>query len=486
MDIYQSITERTGGDIYIGVVGPVRTGKSTFISKFMDALVLPNISDTNVKIRATDEMPQSGSGKLIMTMQPRFVPSDAVELNFGENAKARVRLVDCVGYLVNGAVGHLDGVTPRLVQTPWSSEPIPFSKAAEIGTNKVITEHSTIGVMVTTDGSVADIERENYVEAEERVVSELKQINKPFIIVLNSANPKNPETMVLAKTLEEKYGTKVVCKNIQNMGRVDFEEVLKSVLFEFPVKNTYFTLPEWMKSLPEENQIINRILDVIKNTDFVKMSDYKSGENMFLEDSEIEGAKVENINLSNGDLTFGVKVKPALFYKTISEITGAEIVNDFDLMNFVEDSSIAKNKYEKLESALKSVEDTGYGVVLPTVEELELDEPEIVKRAGNSGVKLKAHASSLHIMKVDVETEVTPAVGGVELKNALTKEGAVDEDTKLSIWNSNMFGKSLQDLALDGIVSKVQTFPEEAQIKVRRTLSKITNEGKGGIICILL
>ncbi len=486
MDIYQSITERTGGDIYIGVVGPVRTGKSTFISKFMDALVLPNINDQNVKIRATDEMPQSGSGKLIMTMQPRFVPSDAVELNFGENAKARVRLVDCVGYLVNGAIGHLDGDTPRLVQTPWSSEPIPFSRAAEIGTNKVITEHSTIGILVTTDGSVADIERDNYVEAEERVVNELKQINKPFIIVLNSANPENQETTILAKTLEEKYQTKVICKNIQNMAKADFEEILQSVLFEFPVKNTYFTLPDWMKSLPEENQIINRILEVIKNTDFVKMSDYKSGETMFSEDAEIEGVKVENINLSNGNLSFGVNVTPTLFYKTISEITGAEIGNDFDLLNFVEDSSIAKNKYEKLESALKSVEDTGYGVVLPTAEELELDEPEVVKRAGNSGVKLKAHASSLHIMKVDVETEVMPAVGGVELQNALTKEGVVDEDTKLSIWNSNMFGKSLQDLALDGIVSKVQTFPEEAQIKMRRTLSKITNEGKGGIICILL
>lgn len=486
MDIYQSITERTGGDIYIGVVGPVRTGKSTFISRFMDALVLPNIKDQNVKIRATDEMPQSGSGKLIMTMQPRFVPSDAVELSFGEKAKARVRLVDCVGYLVKGAVGHSDGDTPRLVQTPWSAEPIPFARASEIGTNKVITEHSTIGVLVTTDGSVADIERENYIEAEERVVGELKQLNKPFVIVLNSANPEKEETKNLAKELEEKYSTRVILKNVQNMAKVDFEEVLKSVLYEFPVKNTNFALPEWMRSLPETNQIINRILDVIKKTDFTKMSDFKKSEEMFVEDAEIEKVKVQNINLSNGDLNFAIDVSSLLFYKTISEITGVEIANDYDLMSFVEDSSVAKVKYEKLANALQSVEETGYGVVLPTADELKLDEPEIVKRAGNSGVKLKAHASSLHIMKVDVETEVTPAVGGVGFSEPLALDGEVTDETKLAIWNTNMFGKSLSELALDGIVTKVQTFPEEAQIKMRRTLSKITNEGKGGIICILL
>lgn len=486
MDIYQSITERTGGDIYIGVVGPVRTGKSTFISRFMDTLVLPNIKDQNVKIRATDEMPQSGSGKLIMTMQPRFVPSDAVELSFGEKAKARVRLVDCVGYLVKGAVGHSDGDTPRLVQTPWSAEPIPFARASEIGTNKVITEHSTIGVLVTTDGSVADIERENYIEAEERVVVELKQLNKPFVIVLNSANPEKEETKNLAKELEEKYSTRVILKNVQNMAKVDFEEVLKSVLYEFPVKNTNFALPEWMRSLPETNQIINRILDVIKKTDFTKMSDFKKSEEMFVEDAEIEKVKVQNINLSNGDLNFAIDVSSLLFYKTISEITGVEIANDYDLMSFVEDSSVAKVKYEKLANALQSVEETGYGVVLPTADELKLDEPEIVKRAGNSGVKLKAHASSLHIMKVDVETEVTPAVGGVGFSEPLALDGEVTDETKLAIWNTNMFGKSLSELALDGIVTKVQTFPEEAQIKMRRTLSKITNEGKGGIICILL
>lgn len=486
MDIYQSITERTGGDIYIGVVGPVRTGKSTFISRFMDALVLPNIKDQNVKIRATDEMPQSGSGKLIMTMQPRFVPSDAVELSFGEKAKARVRLVDCVGYLVKGAVGHSDGDTPRLVQTPWSAEPIPFARASEIGTNKVITEHSTIGVLVTTDGSIADIERENYIEAEERIVVELKQLNKPFVIVLNSANPEKEETKNLAKELEEKYSTRVILKNVQNMAKVDFEEVLKSVLYEFPVKNTNFALPEWMRSLPETNQIINRILDVIKKTDFTKMSDFKKSEEMFVEDAEIEKVKVQNINLSNGDLNFAIDVSNLLFYKTISEITGVEIANDYDLMSFVEDSSVAKVKYEKLANALQSVEETGYGVVLPTADELKLDEPEIVKRAGNSGVKLKAHASSLHIMKVDVETEVTPAVGGVGFSEPLALDGEVTDETKLAIWNTNMFGKSLSELALDGIVTKVQTFPEEAQIKMRRTLSKITNEGKGGIICILL
>lgn len=486
MDIYQSITERTGGDIYIGVVGPVRTGKSTFISKFMDSLVLPNIKDGNIRTRAEDEMPQSGSGKMIMTMQPRFVPSDAVELNFGENAKARVRLIDCVGYLIDGAVGHTDGETPRLVQTPWDSEPIPFAKAAEIGTNKVITEHSTIGILVTTDGSITEIPRENYIEAEERVVKELKQINKPFIIVLNSANPENAETIELKNKLQEKYGTMVVAFNIQNMTKADFEKVLESVLLEFPVKNVQFRLPEWMRNLPEENQIIAKIMEEIRKTNFEKMADYASASRMFENDTDLLTPVVDSLDLSCGDVNFGIKASESLFYKTLSDISNVTINNDVDLISFIEEASVARNKYFKLEEALRSVDETGYGVVVPTADELELDEPEVVKRSGNSGIKLKARASSLHIMKVDVETEVMPAVGGVALTKTINSTDELDEETKQSIWNTSMFGKSLSELALDGILTKIQNFPEEAQVKMRRTLSKITNENKGGIICILL
>ena len=486
MNIYQSILERTGGDIYVGVVGPVRTGKSTFISRFMDALVLPNIADQNVRIRAEDEMPQSGSGKLIMTMQPRFVPSDAVELNFGENATARVRLVDCVGYLINGAVGHEDGNVPRLVKTPWSDEEIPFARAAEIGTNKVITEHSTIGVLVTTDGSITDIDRENYVDAEERVVRELKQINKPFIIILNTIDPTSADALNLGRELENKYGTTVVVQNVQNMTRPDFEKILEAVLLEFPVKNINFKIPEWMRNLPEENQIISRIMETISKTDFIKMADYRLADTLFADDNDILAPRVDKLDLSKGEISFEINASSSLFYKTLSEISNTAINNDFDLLAFIEDASIAKSKYSKLADALKGVEETGYGVVIPSVDDLELDEPEMIKRLGNSGVKLKARASSLHIMKVDVETEVMPAVGGIGIAESIANGQSIDEETKKAIWNTNMFGKSLSELALDGIITKIQTFPEEAQIKMRRTLSKITNEGRGGIICILL
>lgn len=486
MDIYQSITERTGGDIYIGVVGPVRTGKSTFISKFMESLVLPNIKDNNIRNRAEDEMPQSGSGKMIMTMQPRFVPSDAIELNFGDNAKARVRLVDCVGYLVDGAIGHADGTTPRLVQTPWDTEPIPFAKASEIGTHKVITEHSTIGIVVTTDGSITDIPRENYISAEERVIKELKQINKPFVILLNSANPESSETQELKNKLQEKYGNLVLSTNVQNMTKADFEKVLESVLLEFPVKNIQFKLPEWMRILPEENAIISKIMEEVKKTNFEKMADYVKANEMMKESDDLLCPTVESINLSCGNIDFEINATANLFYKTLSEITNTTIANDYDLISFVEDASVAKMKYSKLEDALSSVESTGYGVVVPSADELTLDEPELVKRSGNSGIKLKAHASSLHIMKVDVETEVVPAIGGVALTKNLLAGEINDDEAKQAIWDTSMFGKSLSEIALDGILTKLQNFPEEAQIKMRRTLSKITNENKGGIICILL
>lgn len=486
MNIYESIASRTNGDIYVGVVGPVRTGKSTFISRFMEKLVLPNIKDYNDKRRAEDELPQSGSGKLIMTMQPRFVPNEAVEVSLAGNAQAKVRLIDCVGYLIDEAEGHTDGDNPRLVKTPWFSDPIPFTRAAEIGTHKVIAEHSTIGIVVTTDGTIGDISRKSYIDAEERVVNELKELHKPFVVVLNSTNPTAEETYKLRNAMEEKYGVPVLIEDVNNMTEQDFGKVLEKVLFEFPVNKVNIKLPEWMRSLDLSNEIIAKITGELANLTLSKMTDYTRAFDLFEGSDDIEKPAVENINLAVGEINYYIGASSRLFYKTLSGISGCAISNDFDLINYMREASIAKAEYNKLQEALEHVNDTGYGVVIPSVQELELSKPEVVKRAGNSGVKLKAKASSLHILKVDVETEVTPAVGGIGIAEGMLANGEVDEETQKSIWNTNMFGKTLSELAHDGIVNKVQAFPEEAQIKMRRTLSKITNEGRGGIICILL
>ena len=486
MNIYESIASRTNGDIYVGVVGPVRTGKSTFISRFMDKLVLPNIKDINDKRRAEDELPQSGNGKMIMTMQPRFVPNEAVEVALDGNAKAKVRLIDCVGYLIDEAEGYQDGDLPRLVKTPWSEENIPFSKAAEIGTHKVIAEHSTIGIVVTTDGSIGDISRKSYIEAEERVINELKELNKPFVIVLNTANPNLEETLKLRNAMEEKYGIPVLIEDVKNMSQQDFSSVLEKVLFQFPINKINFRLPEWMRSLSASNEIILNIINKVSTLSLSKMIDYTKTMNIFDDCNEIDSPAVESIDLAVGEVNYYIGASQGLFYKTLSDICGMNISNDFDLITYMTEASIAKAEYAKLQEALKSVDDTGYGVVIPSVQDLELSKPEIVKRSGNSGVRLKAKASSLHILKVDVETEVTPAVGGIGIAEGMLSSGEVDEEAQKSIWNTNMFGKTLSELAHDGIVNKVQAFPEEAQIKMRRTLSKITNEGRGGIICILL
>lgn len=488
MNIYESIATRTNGDIYVGVVGPVRTGKSTFITKFMEKIVLPKLNNTMAKERTKDELPQSGEGRLIMTMQPRFVPSEAVEVALSDNAKARIRMVDCVGYLIDGVQGHMENDKPRLVKTPWQDEKMPFEKAAEIGTSKVINEHSTIGILVTTDGTVTDIPRKNYIKAEERVVEELKALKKPFIILLNTKTPQAEETKNLAKAMEAGYGVPTLVSDIENLNENEFLTILERVLFEFPVKQVKFKLPEWMRNLPYENENITNIMSELAGLKLDKMSEYVNAFNLFKGNEDIISPYVEEINLGTGDINYMINASQALFYKTLSNMCGEKIGNDYDLINYVADATVASKEYKKLASALENVEKTGYGVVMPGVDEMELGSPEVVKKAGNSGVKLRAKASTLHIMKIDVETEVTPAVGGAGL-NALigtSEEQQIDEETQKQIWDTNMFGKSLSELAHDGIVTKIQNFPEEAQIKMRKTLSKITNEGRGGIICILL
>lgn len=485
-DIYETIATRTNGDIYLGVVGPVRTGKSTFITKFVNELVVPYVANKNDKKRTIDELPQSANGKTIMTMQPRFIPNEAATIQLS-NITANVRLVDCVGYLIDGATGATEEGKSRLVKTPWFEQDIPFEKAAEIGTSKVIKEHSTIGIVVTTDGSFGDLPRVNYVPAEERVVSELKQINKPFVVVLNTSTPKEKATLELAESLEKKYSVPVLPINVMEMTEKEILRIIESVLYEFPIKKINIKTPEWIRALPFENKIIGDIVNEISSIKPTKMSDYKQYLKLFANNNDIETPKVSNIKLASGEIDVELAATRTLFFKVLSEMCEEEIQNDVAMMNFAKQLTVAKREYTRLKDALESVNERGYGVVIPGKMDMVLGDPEIVKHGQNNGVKLRAKASSLHIMKVDVETEVVPAVSGAEMGSEFVSNMLSNyEDNPAELWNTNMFGKSLTDLAHDGIVSKIITFPEEAQVKMRKTLSKITNEGKGGIICILL
>ena len=488
-EIYNDIAKRTNGDIYVGVVGPVRTGKSTFITKFMQSSILDNITNEYEKQRTIDEMPQSGGGKIIMTMQPKFVPSEAVAVDFGNDVSARVRLVDCVGYAIDGVGGFEEGDTPRMVKTLWDENEIPFEEAAEIGTHKVIAEHSTIAVLVTTDGSITDIPRENYVKAEERVVDELKAAGKPFVIVLNSRTPNTKENIELARNLKEKYNVPVLPIDISGIGAVEITNIIKMILMEFPITELNFKLPKWIMALPYEDEFIQKIVGTIKenSTSVYKMSDYESLLNIFDDNEDLKSVEVDNLNMSNGCISLNILVDENLYYKTISKECGVEIQDDFALMTYLKDLVKAKAEYDKIKTALDMVKETGYGIVNPTIDELELKEPEIITKNGSSSIKLKASAPSLHIMRVDVASEVCPAVGSIEQSGSLVSYMMNEfENNKQEIWNKNMFGKPMNELVKDSIDSKLAGLPEEVQTKMRKTLTKIVNEKKGGVICILL
>ncbi len=487
-EIYNDIAKRTNGDIYIGVVGPVRTGKSTFITKFMKSGILDNITNENEKIRTIDEMPQSGAGKTIMTMQPKFIPSEAVEVSFGEG-RAKVRLIDCVGYAVSGAGGFTEEGESRMVKTPWSEEEMSFEKAAEIGTRKVIAEHSTIAVLVTTDGTIMDIPRESYEAAEERVVRELKEAGKPFIIILNSKTPNSDDCKNLAVQLQSKYNTPVLNYDVANLGSVEINEIIKNVLMEFPVSEIRFNLPKWIRALPFEDDLIQNLMnDIIRKTQNIsKISEYVNICDNFATDSEFKTPVIHDLNLANGTVVLDIPVSENLYYKTLSSACGINIQDDFELMSYLKELVSAKKEYDKIKQALQTVKETGYGVVSPSLEDLELFEPEIVTKGGNSSLKLKAKASSLHIIKVDVESEICPAVGSNEQSGSLVTYMMNEfESNKHEIWNKNMFGKPMNELVKESIDSKIAGLPVDVQTKMKKTLTKIVNERKGGIICILL
>lgn len=488
-NIYEDISKRTGGDIYIGVVGPVRTGKSTFIKKFMDLLVIPNIDNVFKKERARDELPQSAAGKTIMTTEPKFIPNEAVEIRLGDNASLKVRMIDCVGYIVNGAMGHIEGDSPRMVSTPWFENEVPFAKAAEIGTKKVITEHSTIGLVVTTDGSITDIPRYDYEEAEERVVKELKEINKPFVILINSIMPNSSETAELKQQLENKYSVPVVACNCAELSVDDINSIIEKVLFEFPVKEIGIYVPKWVESLDNSHwlkkEMYNNILSALKNVE--KIREVKPSVASLAEKDYIEKVFLEKIDLGRGNLLWEIKTPEKLFYKILGETSGFEIDGEHKLITLLTDLSKIKKQYDKIAYALNEVSQKGYGIVSPTIDELTLEEPEIVKQGGRFGVRLRASAPSIHMIRADIETEVSPIVGtekqSEELVHYLLKEFEVDPQ---KIWQSNIFGKSLHELVNEGLHNKLYRMPEDAQLKIQETLQRIINEGSGGLICIIL
>lgn len=488
-NIYQQIAERTQGDIYIGVVGPVRTGKSTFIKKFMDLLVIPNIENGYRRERAKDELPQSATGRTIMTTEPKFIPNEAAEIIIDENVQLKVRLVDCVGYLVKGALGHMENNAPRMVTTPWFDHQIPFEEAAEIGTRKVINEHSTIGLVVVTDGSITDLTREEYLEAEERVISELKRINKPFIILLNSTKPFDSETIRLKEELEVKYSTPVINTNCAQLRIEDVHTIMERVLFEFPVCEIGVNIPRWIEALEDDHWLkvdtINAIRDTFKNVR--KIREVKSAVGDFSDYDFIKKAYVDRISLGEGDILVDLSAADGLFYRILSESTGLEIEGEHKLMSLMRDLARIKKEYEKVEFALHEVKLKGYGIVTPQMEEMSLEEPEIVKQGSRFGVKLRASAPSIHLIRADIETEIAPLVGtekqSEELVNYLLREF---ENDPRKIWESNIFGKSLHELVSEGLHNKLYRMPEDAQLKLQETLQKIINEGSGGLICIIL
>jgi len=486
--IYTDIAKRTNGDVYIGVVGPVRCGKSTFIQKFMQNFVMDNITNKNDRVRATDELPLAGDGAMVMTTKPQFVPAEAVKVKIG-TTQMSVRLIDSVGFMVDGALGAEDNEKPRLVKTPWSEGEIPFVQAAVIGTEKVIKDHSTIVVAVTSDGSFGEIPRSSFVDAEKRTIKQLKQSNKPYVVILNTTKPNENETTKLVEELKKEYSSPVIAMNINELKKEDVDQIMTEILKEFPIEVINVKIPKWLKPLDTDNATIKEILDNVCSAvgDSERIGEYDTNKVLFENSTCFEPILNTNVEMSNGAINFEVIPKEGLFYNVLSEQCGCEIKDDYELINSLKELTHAKQKYDKLKIALEQVEETGYGVVVPTMEEMELKEPEIVRAGGKCGVKLKAQAPSLHIMKVDVETEVSPIMGGAQQSEDLAKYLIQEfENNPQGIWKTNMFGKSLESLVNEGLNSKLTSMPINLQNKLRKTLSRIVNEGKGGILCILL
>lgn len=488
-NIYSDIALRTQGDIYIGVVGPVRTGKSTFIKRFMDTMVIPNIDGDYQKERARDELPQSAAGRTIMTTEPKFVPEEAVTLTMDDNVQFRVRLIDCVGYIVPSSVGYIEEDQPRMVHTPWYDEEIPFNMAAEIGTKKVICEHSTIGLVVTTDGSISSIPREEYEEAEERVIEELKSLSKPFVVLLNSETPSASETIQLASKLSDKYGVPVIPANCLEMTEKEINQVIAQILYEFPVTSVSLDMPAWIKCLDDDNEMKSELFASVKENCQVlsSINSVKKFVDLLSVESHVEAVRIAQMDLSTGAVHINIQISSKYFYQILSDKCSLSIHNEKQLMAQMLALVDVKNKFARFEKALQDVEASGYGIVMPSMDEMRLDEPEIMKQGGRYGVKLKAQAPSIHMIKCNTYTEVAPIVGSEsqsqELVMYLLKEF---EENPSEIWNTNIFGKPLLDLVNEGLNNKLYRMPEDARNKFRETIERVINEGCSGLICIIL
>ncbi|MBE5779270.1 MAG: stage IV sporulation protein A [Clostridiales bacterium] len=488
-DLYRDIAMRTDGDIYIGVVGPVRTGKSTLIRRMMEQLVLDDMPQGPRKDRLSDELPQSGSGKTIMTTQPKFVPSEAVTVSVDDQTSVRVRMVDSVGYLVDGALGTEEDGSSRMVHTPWFDYDIPFDEAAEIGTRKVIQDHATIGLVVTTDGTITDIPRDNYQDAEERVVKELKQLGKPFILILNSREPASDKAEKLRSRLSERYGVPTLCMDVKSMSLADIHQVFEEILYQFPLREIRLTVPGWLHALDENHWLVKHVLENLQTAggNLSCMRDHQLFSGAFSESPYSDGLRQEKVELGSGRLNYSLPLKDGLFNRILGEECGTPIEGDAHLLRLMKELVSAKSEYDHVAQALKSVRETGYGLVTPTMSELTLQEPEIVQQGSRFGVRLKANAPSLHLIRVDIETEVSPVVGTEKQSEELVRYLLEEfENDPQSIWNTNFFGKSLHELVREGLSNKLMRMPVDAQEKVQETLSKIINEGSGGMICILL
>jgi stage IV sporulation protein A len=487
-DVYNDIQARTGGEIYIGVVGPVRTGKSTFIKRFMDLLVIPNIADVHSRERAVDELPQAAAGKTIMTTEPKFIPKEAAEIALDDNTKVKIRLIDCVGYMVEGASGHTENDHERMVKTPWYENEIPFTQAAEIGTRKVINDHSTIGIVVTTDGSFGDLPRTNYMAPEERTIEELKQLGKPFIVLLNTNKPYSNDTIQIAEEIADRYHVTVLPVNCEQLKKDDINKIMENILNVFPVTEVDFYMPKWAEMLPADHWLKVDLIASVKDL-FDQISQVKDArvQNFETNSNYVKRFKIDNVDMQNGCVTVNVEFDDSYYYQILSDLIGVPIAGEYQLISTLRDLAARKAEFEKVSYAVNQVKGKGYGIVSPVKEEIKIEEPEIMKHGSKYGVKIKASAPSIHMIKADIMTEVAPIVGSEEqakdLMNYIHENASENPD---GIWETNIFGKSVRQLVDEGINSKINKLTDESQLKLQETMQKIINDSNGGLICIII
>ncbi|MDD3204524.1 MAG: stage IV sporulation protein A [Lachnospiraceae bacterium] len=486
-NLYKDIQIRTGGEIYLGIVGPVRTGKSTFIKRFMDIMVLPYIQDEHEKMRTQDELPQSSGGKTITTTEPKFIPQEAASIRLKGDIDVKFRLIDCVGFMVDGATGHTEDDMERMVKTPWYDAEVPFTQAAEIGTQKVITDHSTIGIVITTDGSFGELPRENYLAPEEKAIQELKRLQKPFVVLVNTEKPYSEDAQLIAQNIHESYQVPCMTVNCEQLKKEDIHHILETVLYEFPISTIEFYMPKWVEMLPEKHEMKTDIVENIRNamTTVSSMRDFM--ENTFaLESTYIKKSKIDQIDMADGGIKINLDVDDSFYYTMISDLVGTDVQSEYQLIHILQDMAKLKHEYQKVQNAVEAVHYKGYGVVTPNREEIHLDKPEVIKHGNKYGVKIKAESPSIHMIRANIETEIAPIVGTQEQAEDLIRYISSADTADKGIWETNIFGKTIEQLVNDGISNKISMIGEESQMKLQETMQKIVNDSNGGMVCIII